>query len=977
MATCVTPEAIRPTDDAERTYQIPPIVLDRTIRLGGVSLWQTIGWVAAFLAAAALRLPRLDGWALAAGEAARAVDAWVLFRGQPPVTGEAIPNVGALLLLLQGIAFFLFGVTDVTARLVPALAGLVLVALPWTLRSWIGGPAALGMAALAAISPTLVYASRVISPEIVVSALALGAVICLVRLGQAGSGSGSGSGSAHARGPAIGLGVTIGAAFAAGPSAVTVALTLLVGVAFAALVAPEGAIRRGLRVLRGRGELLAFLLATIATAILCFTRFLSFPAGIAGAGETLAAWWRLLTESSGQPVQLFLGALLIYEPVAVVFAAVTLVRDRGKRGDAVAFCAGWFAAAFAVWSFSAGRGPEHAVHVALPLVLLAGIGVGTLLHEIAWAHVWRGSGGIMALLFLGIVVGLAAVGVLLTRVGDRGGDPSVALPAVAVLCLVVVPMAYLVWRLSTDEPSSASDAPVQSGPIALLVIALLLGAFGLRSANLLAFTRADLGAELLAQRTAAFGTLPTIEGFLHLSRDVGVNDGSARDPTGSHGLSIALERDVAWPYAWYFREFPDLAVVEPGTGTEAGSEVVIATSDAGLEEAGYAVDAWPWLTTVPGQYLNPDMGAITRAVVTPARWLDVWRFLLFRDGIPLPTPATVAVGLTPELAGRVEPPTGPFSLTDRAGPGAEPGQFRDPIGVAVGPDGVVAVVDSGNARVQRFGPDGALLGVWGEDNGGVTFTRTDSGLGPTGIFIAEDGTTWVADTWGHRIVALDPNGAVVQSIGGETVDVGDDPARVDEEGGRFFGPRDVAVTDDAIYVTDTGNERVQVFTRDGVFADAWGGYGSAPGQLIEPVGIAIGPDGLVYVADSGNARIAVFTPDGEPAAPWPVAAWPVPDPTGVRPAFQPYLAFDAEGNLYATSSNAGQVLVLDREGALIESITAAGSERLAQPIGIAVAPDGAVHVTDIGRDAVLEFVPPEPVTSDAFDAEDVGASPVP
>ena len=101
--------------------------------------------------------------------------------------------------------------------------------------------------------------------------------------------------------------------------------------------------------------------------------------------------------------------------------------------------------------------------------------------------------------------------------------------------------------------------------IGLLLAALLLGAFGLRSANLLAFSRADLGTELLAQRTATLGTLPSIERLLRLARDVGINDGSARDPTGSHSLSIALERDAQWPYAWYFREFPDLTVVAPGT----------------------------------------------------------------------------------------------------------------------------------------------------------------------------------------------------------------------------------------------------------------------------------------------------------------------------------------------------------------------------------------------------------------------------
>jgi streptogramin lyase len=506
---------------------------------------------------------------------------------------------------------------------------------------------------------------------------------------------------------------------------------------------------------------------------------------------------------------------------------------------------------------------------------------------------------------------------------------------------------------------------------------MLLGAFGLRSANLLVFSRADLGTEILAQGTATLGTLPRIEGFLRLARDVGVNEGSARDPTGSHGLSIALEQDVQWPYVWYFREFPDLTVVPPGTAATSGAEVAIAASEEGLAEAGYATESWPWQTTIPPQYLEPDMGAILGALVNPIRWLDVWRYLLFRDGVPVPPGSTVAVGLTPELAGRVTPLTGPFTLADRPGPGTEPGQFKDPIGVAVAADGVIAVVDSGNARVQRFDRDGTLLGVWGEDEGGVTFTRTANGLGPTGIRVASDGTTWVADTWGHRVVALDGNGAIVQTIGAETVDTGDDPAGVDEAGGRFFGPRDIAVSEDAIYVVDTGNERVQLFTRDGTFVDAWGGHGSGPGQLIEPVGIALGPDRNVYVADSGNARISIFTPDGEPVTQWPVPAWPVPTPGGVPPAFQPYLAFDTDGNLYATASNAGQVLVFDREGMMISTITEADGDRLTQPVGVAIAPDGVVRFTDLGRDAVLEYTPPPPTNLEILDQEDVGATPVP
>lgn len=946
-----------------------PNPLDQVIGFGGFSLWQCLGWVVTILGAAAIRLVRLDDWALNPAEATRAYDSWVLFQGRPLVTGESIPNTGALPLLLQSAAFFLFGTSDVVARMVPALAGIGLVLLPLALRRWVGDRAALGIAALVAFSPTMDYASRVVSPEITVALLALAALAFLVRLGEAGVTSNA------PRGLAIALGVVTGAAYASGPSAITVELTMVVGIAVATLVAPDGTIARGLRGLRSRHALPGFVLAMLVTALLAFTRFLSFPAGIGGAGATLAPWWQLLTESGGQPVQLFLITLLIYEPIAVVFGVVALGRQRRGTHEAIALSAGWFAAAFAVWSFSAGRGPEHTVHVAVPLLLLGGMALGAVFQEIDWAHFWRGSGGVLALLLLGIVTGLAAVGILLTRIDDRGGGAAAALPAVAVLCLVVVPMTYFVWRMWGEDIASSNRG--QGTTIALFVIAILLGAFGLRSANLLAFARADLGTELLAQGTATLGTLPSIERFLRLARDAGVGEGSARDPTGSHSLSIALERDVRWPYAWYLREFPDLSVVEPGTGAASGSQVVIAATDTGLAAAGYAVETWPWINALPQQYVAPDMEGAARALVNPTRWLEVWRFLLFRDGVPPPAPETVAVGLTPELAGRVTPATGPFALSDRPGPGTEPGQFVDPIGVAVGTDGGIAVVDSGNARVQRFSADGELLGVWGGGDGAVSFTRTENGLGPTGITVDSEGITWVADTWGHRVVALDAAGTVVQTIGDETVDIGDDPARVEEAGGRFFGPRDIAVSDDAVYVVDTGNERVQLFTRDGVFVAAWGGYGSAPDQLIEPVGVALGPEGNVYVADSGNARIAIFTPDGEPVAQWPVAVWPPPDPGGLPPAFQPYLAFDDEGNLYATASNAGEVLFFDPDGALLQSMTAAGSERLAQPVGVAVAGDGTVMLTDIGRDAVLEVTPSVPLTSEGLDAEDVGASPGP
>src|SRR6185369_2048452 len=118
-------------------------------------------------------------------------------------------------------------------------------------------------------SRTFVYFSRVVSPEIVVATLTMAAVVCLVHLGTSDP-------LPSARGPAIGLGIIAGAAYAASPSAISVAITLVIGISLAAFADAESTMARALRRLRGRSSLL-FIIAAVVTAVLCFTRFLSAP----------------------------------------------------------------------------------------------------------------------------------------------------------------------------------------------------------------------------------------------------------------------------------------------------------------------------------------------------------------------------------------------------------------------------------------------------------------------------------------------------------------------------------------------------------------------------------------------------------------------------------------------------------------------------------------------------------------------------
>ncbi len=114
----------------------------------------------------ALRLSYLDWYPLSAAEAAQSWPALQLYRGELPAAASYSP----LLLSLNALAFWLFGASDATARLAPALLGILLVLLPLTLRRQLGARASLLAAALLALSPTALFLSRTLNSEVALAA---------------------------------------------------------------------------------------------------------------------------------------------------------------------------------------------------------------------------------------------------------------------------------------------------------------------------------------------------------------------------------------------------------------------------------------------------------------------------------------------------------------------------------------------------------------------------------------------------------------------------------------------------------------------------------------------------------------------------------------------------------------------------------------------------------------------------------------
>jgi hypothetical protein len=62
------------------------------------------------------------------------------------------------------------------------------------------------------------------------------------------------------------------------------------------------------------------------------------------------------------------------------------------------------------------------------------------------------------------------------------------------------------------------------------------------------------------------------------------------------------------------------------------------------------------------------------------------------------------------------------------------------------------------------------------------------------------------------------------------------------------------------FISDWGNSRVQKLDNNGAFITKWGIFGSEDGHFRWPNGVAVDPTDRVYVVDTDNHRVQVFTP---------------------------------------------------------------------------------------------------------------------
>jgi len=244
--------------------------------------------------------------------------------------------------------------------------------------------------------------------------------------------------------------------------------------------------------------------------------------------------------------------------------------------------------------------------------------------------------------------------------------------------------------------------------------------------------------------------------------------------------------------------------------------------------------------------------------------------------------------------------------TSGDGLAADASQLDDPRGVAVDGAGNVYIAESGGDRVRRVGADGILRTAAGGFSGGFS---GDGGLatsatlsGPRDVAVGPDGSLAIADSGNNRVRVVDANG-VIRTVAGNGASTGavcpvgpaaapanplDAPARVavDAGGNVYVGSQGC--------VTKVAGGQIRRIAGDGSTTTDGGDGGPASAALIAPSGLAVDPGGSLLIADGLAAKVRKVT-----NAP-PVAAF-----TAATPALLT-VDVDAAGS---SSGQAGEPLV--------------------------------------------------------------------
>ncbi|MEJ2736375.1 MAG: TIGR03663 family protein [Anaerolineae bacterium] len=557
-------------DDLELVAELEvPVSIEKS----SIVTVERAAYVAIGLLAVGLRFLQLGLRPLNEAEAIQTLAAFRFTMGTIP---SAPAGTVPALFTANVLGFTLMGAGDAIARWLPALAGVILVLLPWGLRRRLGRGGALAASFLLAISPSAVYAARNLDGIIVVAACGLAVIVGLINYADT-----------HRPGYLYLALVSLGLGLVAGPAIYTLllilflfGLLLFVGarllkrqVGWSSLVEAGQAVRSEKGLLARAAAVLAGTFGLLATTLVLH------PAGVGYAADLFGEWARsFLPEANGHPFIYPLLLLLRYELLILILGLVEVGRwamrgrtdlrqdiEPGSAFPHTAFLVFWALAAGVLILVAGHRPPGNVLLVVVPMALLAGQGVERAWRWIGQRNLWSGA-GVFALIALGIGIflylqvvafGLSSSTETVSVAGTTlyVGTTYLILTVVALLLFAVLGIVTRILR--------GPQLLVAGAWLAALVFLSLFGFKAMWSVN---FAHSTDARELMIMQT----TVPEVRLFVDRLEAL-----SLEKSGDAHTLQFTVDTATGPVVAWYLRDFGQQSTTD---GLSAPPETVAAVT---------------------------------------------------------------------------------------------------------------------------------------------------------------------------------------------------------------------------------------------------------------------------------------------------------------------------------------------------------------------------------------------------------------
>ncbi len=964
------------------------------------------------IAAVISRFWDLGARAMSHDESLHALYSYYLYSGRgyqhtPMMHGPFLFHANALI-------YFLFGVNDFTARIVPALFGVVLVLLPYSMRRWLSPAGALLTSFLLLISPSFLYYSRYIRNDIYIAVWNLLLIIALFRFVEERKPRWLYMGAAvlslaiaskevayisafigfvfilsallweNLEGGEARLVRTVLSAAVAFLIAAILALSIVAVERPGALPAPllssipyfslftgilGGALATGIIVRRTREKpftlalravdsrsLLISILIFLAIHVTLFTTFFTNPYGlITGIPGSISYWLAQHgVQRGGQPWYYYLLLLPLYEFLPLILGTIGLIyyliRPQEERVWFQAFLACWLILSLVIYSWAGEKMPWLVLHPALPFVVMGGMFGGQLIERFRWKEWWE-KGGLIA--FILLIPTLAALAQVLSLRPFQGLSLQKLSVTMRWLLSLLASGAFAFFLYRLFRPMGKRLIAGTFGLLAGVFLALLT----IRFAWMASFINYDNVKELLVY---AHGT-PDIKIALAQIDLISLHT------VGDRQIKFAYDDDSTWPLEWYFRDYPNRVYYGANPTREALDAPIVIVGPKNEDRVRpflgdqyyrftYRLVWWP-----REDYKGLTPARLWKMLRNPETRRALWDVFLYRR---YRTPLTQW------------PYVHYFYLYIRKD------VYQKVWELGVAPPPPPEEVDPYSRGFRTIKP---------VMEGGTCGSGAGQFMNPRNLAVDPEGNIYVLDSGNNRVQKLSPDGQFILQWGS----FGTAP-------GQFNEPWGIAVDERGyVYVADTWNHRIQKFDLGGNFISSWGFFVNTEGKLEQPGGfwgpraVAIDPEGNLYVADTGNKRIQKFSPEGlflgqwggfgtqsgffdEPvgialdaqgniyvADTWNrriqkfdrnfnfVREWRIHGWESPSVVNKPYLAVSPDGILFATDPEFHRIIAFDLEGNFLFTFGRYGELNL--PTGLAVDKDGNLYVADSGNCRILKF----------------------